>query len=53
MGNYSMPRYFQNMTVVGKAIRPNADNVAELRAIEDDIHAEIVKGLENGKADKE
>ena len=54
MGNYSMPSYFQNMPIVGnKAVRPNAENVAELRAIEEDIHAEIVKGLENGKADKE
>ena len=54
MGNYSMPSYFQNMPVVGnKAVRPNAENVAELKAIEEDIHAEIVKGLENGKADKD
>ena len=49
-----MPSYFQNMPIVGnKAVRANAENVAELRAIEEDIHAEIVKGLENGKADKE
>ena len=34
MGNYSMPGYFQNMPVVGKAVRPNAENVAELKAIE-------------------
>ena len=37
MGNYSMPRYFQNMPVVGKAVRPNPENVEELKAIEDDI----------------
>ena len=54
MGNYSMPSYFQNMPIVGdKAVRPNAENVAELKAIEEDIHAEIIKGLENGKADKD
>ena len=52
MGNYSMPRYFQNMPVVGKPVRANAENVAELKAIEEEIHAQIVKGLENGKADK-
>ena len=51
MGNYSMPRYFQNMPVVGKPVRANAENVAELKAIEEEIHAQIVKGLENGKAD--
>ena len=47
-----MPRYFQNMPVVGnKAVRPNAENVAELKAIEEDIHARVVDSLENGKAD--
>ena len=46
-----MPRYFQNMPTVGKAVRANPENVAELKAIEEDIHAQIVKGLENGKAD--
>ena len=48
MGNYSMPRYFQNMPTVGKPVRANAENVAELRAIEDDIHAHVVEGLNNG-----
>ena len=52
MGNYSMPRYFQNMPVVGKPVKVNAENVAELRAIEDDIHAHVVEGLNNGKADE-
>lgn len=47
-----MPRYFQNMPVVGKPrSAPTAENVAELKAIEEEIHAQIVKGLENGKAD--
>ena len=36
MGNYSMPRYFQNMPVVGKPVRANAENVAELKAIEEE-----------------
>ena len=46
-----MPRYFQNMPVVGKPVRANAENVAELRAIEDDIHAHIVDALscDNGE----
>ena len=51
MGNYSMPRYFQNMPVVGKPVRANAENVAELKAIEEDIHNHIVDALEAGKAD--
>ena len=46
MGNYSMPRYFQNMPVVGKPVKANAENATELRAIEDDIHAHVVKALE-------
>ena len=52
MGNYSMPRYFQNMPVVGKAARPNPENVAELRAIEDDIHKHIVDGLNKSSNNK-
>ena len=36
-----MPRYFQNMPTVGKAVHPNPENVAELKAIEEDIHARI------------
>ena len=52
MGNYSMPRYFQNMPVVGKPVKANAENATELRAIEDDIHAHVVKALESGKPDE-
>ncbi|MGE4276498.1 MAG: acyl-CoA carboxylase subunit beta [Lawsonibacter sp.] len=48
-----MPRYFQNMPVVGKPVRPNSENVEELRAIEDDIHAHIVAALSAGKKDEE
>ena len=52
MGSYSMPGYFQNMTVVGKAVRPNPENVAELKAIEAEIDARIAEGLANGKPDE-
>ena len=48
-----MPRYFQDMPVVGKPVRANAENVAELRAVEDDIHAHIVDALSAGKAEEE
>ena len=48
-----MPRYFQNMPTVGKAVRPNPENVEELRVIEDDIHAHIVSALSAGKKDEE
>ena len=37
-----MPRYFQNMPVVGKPVRATAEHVAELKAIEEEIHAQIV-----------
>lgn len=53
MGNYSMPRYFQNIPTVGKAVRPNPENVAELKAIEEDIHAKIVAALAAGKKDED
>ena len=52
MGSYSMPGYFQNMPVVGKAVRPNAENAAELKAIEAEIDAKIAEGLANGKPDE-
>ena len=52
MGNYSMPRYFQNMPVVGKPVKQNAENVTELREIEDDIHAHIKDALSAGKPDE-
>ena len=52
MGSYSMPGYFQNMPVVGKEVRPNAENVAELKAIEADIDAKITECLANGKPDE-
>lgn len=48
-----MPRYFQNMPTVGKAVRPNPENVAELKAVEEDIHAKIVATLAAGKKDED
>lgn len=48
-----MPRYFQNMPTVGKAVRPNPENVAELKAIEEDIHTKIVAALAAGKKDED
>lgn len=47
MGNYSMPGYFQTMPVApGKAFRPSPENVAELKAIEADVHAKIKEMME-------
>jgi len=53
MANYSMPRYFQNMPAVNKGIIDNADNAAELKAIETEIHNLIQKVQANGKTDQE
>ena len=53
MGNYSMPRYFQNMPVVGKPVRANEENANELRAIEEEIHGKIVDVLSSGKSDED
>lgn len=47
-----MPRYFQNMPTVGKAVHANPENADELRAIEDDIHTHIVEAMSAGKADE-
>ena len=52
MGSYSMPGYFQNMPVVGKAVRPNEENAAELKAIEAQIDERIAECLANGKPDE-
>ena len=42
MGYYSMPGYFQNMPVApGKPFRPDPANLAELKAIEEDVHAKV------------
>lgn len=53
MPGYSMPRYFQNMPVVGKAVRANDENANELRQVEAEIHEKIVNVLSAGKSDEE
>ncbi len=52
MANYSMPRYFQTMPVITKPARANAENAAELKAVEEEIHGKIVKTLSFGKPDE-
>lgn len=53
MGEYSMPRYFQNMPVVGKIIAsPNKENEKSIKQIEEEIH-EIVKQVQSeGRSDE-
>ena len=51
MGNYSMPRYFQNMPVVTKPLRPNPENEAELKQIEAEIEKLAADALAAGKSD--
>lgn len=48
-----MPRYFQNMPVIGKPVRPSEENVAELHKVEEEIHAKIVAALAEGKSDED
>ena len=52
MGNYSMPSYFQSMPVVGKAAKADANNVAELKAVEEQIHKLAADALAAGKPDE-
>ena len=53
MGNYSMPKYFQNLPQVGKALKKdNPENVAELKKVEEEIH-ELTKAAEAaGRSDE-
>ncbi|MCI2110636.1 MAG: glutaconyl-CoA decarboxylase subunit alpha [Acidaminococcaceae bacterium] len=53
MGNYSMPKYFQNLPQIGKALKKeNPENVAELKKVEDEIH-ELTKAAEAaGRSDE-
>ena len=52
MNDYSMPTYFQNMPVLNApAYKPNPDNVAELKKIEEEIHAQAEKMLSAGTPD--
>ena len=54
MGNYSMPGYFQNMQVLkGSPIAPNAENVAELKGIEAELHEQVAKMLSAGTPDEQ
>ena len=49
MGNYSMPGYFQSMQVLkGSPFAPNAENVAELKGIEAELHEQVAKMLSAG-----
>ena len=53
MGNYSMPSYFQSMQVLkGSPVAPNADNAAELKKIEEDLHAKVSEMLSAGISDE-
>ncbi|MBE6961097.1 MAG: glutaconyl-CoA decarboxylase subunit alpha [Ruminococcaceae bacterium] len=53
MGNYSMPGYFQSMQVLkGSPFAPNAENVAELKGIEADLHEQVAKMLSAGVPDE-
>ena len=48
---YSMPRYFQNMPQIGKALNKELpENAAELQAIENEIHEMIQSATEAGKS---
>jgi glutaconyl-CoA decarboxylase len=53
MGNYSMPGYFQSMPVLkGSHIAPSADNAAELKKIEEELHAKASEMLAAGISDE-
>ena len=46
MGYFSMPKYFQNMPTVGKAlVNPNAENETEIKEIEKQIHDKLLRSL--------
>ena len=54
MGNYSMPGYFQSMQVLkGSPFAPNAENVAELKGIEAELHEQVAKMLSAGTPDEQ
>ncbi len=53
MGNYSMPGYFQNMTVLkGEPVKENPENRKELTDIEEAIHQKIREYREAGVPDE-
>lgn len=53
MNNYSMPKYFQNMTTLGKPLAAaNNENMEALKAIEADIHEAIKTVQAEGRTDE-
>ncbi len=53
MNLYSMPGYFQNMPIIGKAVgTPDPENEAEIKKVEAEIHEAINKALANGREDQ-
>ena len=49
MSNYSMPKYFQNMPVIGRSLtNPNAENEAEIKAREAEFHEKEEAALDAG-----
>ena len=52
MGNYSMPGYFQAMPVLkGSHYSDSAENVAELKKIEEELHGKVAEMLAAGVPD--
>lgn len=53
MGHYSMPRYFQNMPMVGKQISAkNTENETSLKKVEQEIHEVTRKVQSEGRSDE-
>ncbi|WP_426349063.1 acyl-CoA carboxylase subunit beta [Alloiococcus sp. CFN-8] len=53
MGEYSMPKYFQNMPVVGNPLRErNLVNEAELKKIEEKIRTFAEEAMAGGRSDE-
>ena len=44
MGQYSMPKYFQNMPTVGKGlVTKNAENEASIKAVEEELTRDTIR----------
>lgn len=53
MSEYSMPKYFQNMPIVGKVINtPNTENEAVIKKVEQEIHEATKKVQSEGRPDE-
>lgn len=51
MNGYSMPRYFQNMPQIGKAVnKPDEENKEQIRKIEEEILHLILDSRDNGRS---